>query len=393
MPQNNKEVYLDHAATTYTDEEVLKAMLPYFTDIFANPESLHTAGKKAQIAIDNSRETIAHILHCQSSEIVFTSGGTESNNLAILGLTKTFKAAHPTKKHHCITSKIEHPSVLETFKQLEKEGWKVTYLDVDSEGFINLDELKSALTADTALVSIIYANNEIGTIQNILEIGKICRTAKVPFHTDACQAAGALDLNVQNLHVDMMTINSSKIYGPKGVGALYVKQGVSISPIIYGGHQENDIRPGTHNVPGIIGLGKALEIAHKNSETENARLIKLRDHFINQLLSKIPDSILNGSPDRRLPNNINISIKGVNGQQLLLLLDEQKIYVSTGSACHAGSNIGSHVLGAIKLHPNLIRGSLRLTLGKRTTQEDIDYALEKIITTVAKIRIHQFQKV
>lgn len=388
------EIYLDHASTTYVAAEVLAAMLPYFTDIYGNPESLHQAGKKSLIAIDEAREKIAKILHCQSSEIIFTSGGTESNNLAILGLTKTFKAANPhLKQPHCITSKIEHASVLEVCKQMEKEGWEITYLDVDHEGFVDVEKLKSAIKAETALVSIIYANNEIGTIQNIREIGTICRAAKVPFHTDACQAAGALNLNVKELNIDMMTINGGKIYGPKGVGALYVRQGLQISQITYGGHQENEIRPGTHNVPGIVGLGKALEIAHENQKEENERLIRLRDHFIHNLTKNIPDIQLNGPPDRRLPNNINISIPGINGQQLLLLLDQAGIYVSTGSACNAGMNVGSHVLAALKMHPNLIRSSLRLSLGKSTTAAELDYALSKIVENVSHIRLHQFKKV
>lgn len=397
MNDNKKHqagIYLDHASTTYVDPEVLSVMLPYFTDIYGNPESLHSAGKKAQMAVDNARETIAKILDCQSSEIIFTSGGTESNNLAIMGLCKTFRAAHPNAKNlHCITSKIEHSSVLEVFRQLEKEGWEITYLDVDHEGFVNPDELKSAIKSTTVLVSIIYANNEIGTIQDIARIGEICKEAKIPFHTDACQAAGALNLNVKALNIDMMSINSGKIYGPKGVGALYVKQGTTLSPVTYGGHQENEIRPGTHNVPGIVGLGKALELAQRNKESENERLTKLRDDFINAFLEKVPDSKLNGAQKRRLPNNINLSISRINGQQLLLLLDEQGIYISTGSACNAGINIGSHVLTALKTHPNLIRSSIRITLGKLTTKDDLDYALGKILENVSHIRLHQFKKV
>jgi cysteine desulfurase len=396
-----KQIYLDHAATTPVRPEALEAMLPYFFDKFGNPSSFHSAGKVAKDAMETARETIAKILNCRTAEIIFTAGGTESDNLAILGVAR----ANRDKGNHIITLKIEHPAVLESCRKLEKEGFEVTYLPVDKEGIVKLDELKKALRKDTILISIMYANNEIGTIQPIKEIAKIIRNFKnsnLPppltppraggegkifpfFHTDACQAAGSLDMDVVKLGVDMLTFNGSKIYGPKGIGALYVKKGVKIEPLIFGGGQEHKMRSGTENVPAIIGLATALQLAQAEREKENARLIVLRDYFIKEALQKISGARLNGSAERRLPNNINISIPRVEGEAAVLYLDSYGIYVSTGSACSSASLLPSHVLLALGLSHDLAHNSLRFTLGRKTSKADLDYVLEVLPKIIKKL--------
>ncbi len=377
-----RKIYLDHASTTYTDDEVLASMLPYFSEKYGNAESLHEKGKEALVAIDNSRETVAKYLNCRSSEIIFCGTATEANNLAIFGAAR----ANKNKGNHLITTKIEHSSVEEPFKQLEKEGFEVTFLDVDKEGFINPEDVKKALTSKTILVSIMYANNEIGTIEPIEEIGKILKNHPTYFHTDACQAAGVETLNTQKLNLDLMTLNGSKIYGPKGIGVLYVKRGTNIRPIIYGGTHEYNLRGGTHNTPNIVGFAKALELIEKNKKKENLRLISLQNKLINGLLNKIPNSYINGSLKKRLPNNINITIKGINAQECLLHLDEQGIFASTGSACNIGKDKPSNVLKAIGLNDKDLFSTLRLTIGKRTTEEDILYILEVLPKLVKKLR-------
>lgn len=367
-----REIYLDNAATTATDPKVLKAMLPFFSEKYGNPESLHSKGKEARIALDQAREKVSKILNCRASEIIFTGSATEANNLAILGIAKTTDA-----KKHLITTLVEHPSVLEPFKKLEKEGFSVTYLAPNKEGLISPEQLKESIKPDTALVSIIYANNEIGTIQPIKELGDICKKYNTPFHTDACQAAGAETLDVEDLNVDMMTLNGSKIYGPKGVGSLFVKKGILLEPIIFGGDQESKLRSGTHNVANIIGFAVALELVQQTKKKESKRLITLRDDFIDKVLS-LPNATLNGTREHRLPNNINVSIKGIDAQRLLLQLDNVGIFCSTGSACSAGTAAPSHVLKALNLPEDLLYSTLRFSLGKDTTKEDLDYTLEQI---------------
>ncbi len=392
-----KQIYLDHAATTPVRKEVLEAMLPYFSDMFGNPSSFHSVGKTAKDAMETAREAIAKILNCRTAEIIFTAGGAESDNLAILGAAR----ANKNYGEHIITSKIEHPAVLESCRKLKKEGFEVTYLPVDKEGIVKLDELKKALRKDTVLVSIMYANNEIGTIQPVKEIAKILREfrkskhlpppraggeSEVPyFHIDACQAAGALEMDVAKLGVDMLTFNGSKIYGPKGIGALYVKKGVKIEPLIYGGGQERKMRSGTENTPAIIGLAKALELAQAEREKENSRLIALRDYFIKEALKKISGARLNGSAKMRLPNNINISVPRVEGEAMVLYLDSYGIYVSTGSACSSASLLPSHVLLALGLSHDMAHNSLRFTLGRKTTKADLDYVLEVLPKIIKKL--------
>ncbi len=373
-----KEIYLDHASTTYTDEAVLEKILPFFTEKYGNPESLHKKGKEALIAVDDAREKIADILNCRASEIFFTGTGTAANNLSILG----FARANRNKGDHLITSNIEHPSVLNAFKQLETEGFKVTYLKVDSEGLINPADFEKAVNSSTIFASIMYANNEIGTVEPIAEIGEICHKLGVILHTDACQAALSQNLDVKKLNVSMMTLNGSKMYGPKGIGALYKNRDIKLKPVIYGGNQESGLRSGTHNTPGIIGIAWALKIAQENKEKENKRLTSLRDKLITELL-KIEGSRLNGTIKKRLPNNVNISFEKIDSLKLLLNLDKKGIFCSTGSACSAGKDSPSHVLLAITPPGKLTTGTLRLSLGKRTTEEDIDCTI-KTITQLVK---------
>lgn len=374
-----KEIYLDHAATTYLDKTVLKEMIFCYKQIYANPSSLHQAGLIAKNTLNEAREKVAKILNCNPQEIIFTSGGTESINLAIKGVAK--------KKGHIITTKIEHPAVLETCKFLEEQGHKITYLDVDKDGLINIKDLEKAITKNTILISIMYANNEIGTIEPIKEIAKIAQKHNISFHTDACQA-GSLNLNVKQLNPDLMTLNGSKIYGPKGVGILYKKKGIKLHPLFYGGGQENNLRSGTQNLPGIIGFTKALELIQKNKTKENKRLTTLRDYFIKKTITEIPKTFLNGHPTKRLPNNANLSFLDVEGESILLYLNEKGIYISTGSACSSQKLEVSHVLDAIGLKHDVAHGSIRFSLGKRTTKQDLDYVIKQlkdIITSLRKI--------
>lgn len=381
------KVYLDYAATTPLDPKVKKAMEPFFAKDFANPSSLYTLGQKSRLAIDQARKKIASILNCRPGEIIFTSGGTESNNLAILGAARKYSSFGK----HIIVSKIEHHAVLEPAHYLEKNGFEVTYLPVDKFGFVDLKALKSALRKETILVSIMYANNEIGTIEPVREISSLIREFRgknhLPlFHSDACQAAAFCSLNVQELGVDLMTVNGGKIYGPKGTGFLFVREGVELEPLIFGGGQERGLRSGTENVPGIVGLAKALELAQKEKDKEGERLKKLRDYLIQEILKRIPKTILNGHPTMRLPNNVNVSILDIEGEALILYLDEYGISCSTGSACSSATLEPSHVLLAIGLSPAVAHGSLRLTLGKETTKKQIDYFLNKLTLCVQKLR-------
>lgn len=386
-----KRVYLDYAATTPIRKEIIKQMANFWQKDFGNPSTIYLEGRIAKNALDKARNSISKILNSEPEEIIFTNGGTESINLAILGVAKYYKNLFA--KPRIITSKIEHPAVLECFKNLEKQGFETIYLNVDEFGFVNLEELKASINNQTILISIIYANNEIGTIQPISEISKIIRNSEFvinklnfPFlHIDACQATGFLNLNIKELGVDLMTINASKIYGPKASGILYKKSEIQLEPIILGGGQENNLRSGTENVASWIGLAKALELAQKEKSSESKRLTSLRNYFIKKLL-EIPGSILNGPTANRLPNNINIIFKGIEGEAMILYLDKFGIGASTGSACHSKSLTPSHVLTAIGRDKNLIHGSLRLTLGKQTTKKQIKYAISKIKTVVEKLR-------
>lgn len=377
-------IYLDHAASTPLLPSVLEAMLPYFSEYYGNAESLHQQGIKSKIALDRARKTVSEILNCHSKEIVFTGSGTEANNLAILGIAKT--AQHK----HLITSKIEHPSILEPCQYLEKQGWQIDYLDVDQEGFVNLEQLEESLQSPSALVSIIHANNEIGTIQDIAAISKLCQEHNTLLHIDACQSANYLQLD---LPVDLMTLNSSKIYGPKGVGALYIKQNTPIAPITYGGDQENKLRPGTQNIPGIVGFAKALEIVQSDRETESKRLREISEKFIQSISAEIPDSKVNGATRQKIPNNISLCIPGCSASEMLLRLDDEEIYISTGSACKIGSAKASHVLQALKLSKSEILSTIRISLGRQSTAADLELCAEKIIEISRKIRANRFQKV
>src|SRR3989339_229935 len=392
-PENKRTIYFDHAATTYVAPEVVKEMMPYFSDIYANPSGLYAIGREVNGALEDARRRVAQILHTMSDSIFFTGGGTESDNMAILGVARK----HEKNGKHIITTKIEHHAVLYPCEYLEKHGFEVTYLAPDEFGFVSAKQVKEALRPDTILVSIMYANNEIGTVEPIADIGRELlkwrkeNNTKYPyFHTDACQAAGAFDLDVEKLHVDLMTINASKLYGPKGVGILYKHRNVSIEPIIFGGGQERGLRSGTENVPGIVGFAKALEMAQENKEAENNRLIELRNYFWERLEKEIPKLRLNGSslenPENRLPNNLNISVLDIEGEALLLYLDEYGIVCSTGSACTSESLDPSHVLLACGLPYEYAHGSLRFTLGKRTTKEDVDYAMKYLPGIVEILR-------
>lgn len=377
-----KTIYLDNSATTKTDEKVIEAMKPFFNVYYGNPGSIHHKGLEAKKELDNSRKKISEILNCRENEIVFTSGGTESINLAIKGIAEALKE----KGNHIITQKTEHPAVLETCEYLKNKGFKISYLNVDRYGLINLNDLKKQIKDKTILVSIMYANNEIGTIQPIKEISKICKEKGVYFHSDACQASGLLNIDVKKLGIDLMTLNGSKVYGPKGIGLLYVKSGTKIKPLIHGGGQENKLRSGTENLPAIVGFAKALEIAQKEKNSESKRLIKLRDKLIKNILNKIPKTFLNGHPEKRLPNNINISFLDVEGEAILLYLDEQGICASSGSACTSKSLDPSHVILATGLPYEAAHGSVRFSLGRFNTEKDIDKVLKVLPGIIKKLR-------
>ncbi|HRY37020.1 MAG TPA: aminotransferase class V-fold PLP-dependent enzyme [Candidatus Magasanikbacteria bacterium] len=390
-PKKIHQVYFDHAATTYTDKAVVKAMMPYFTDIFGNPSSLYKIGREAQTILSNVRKTVAELIHAMPENIVFTAGGSESDNLAIFGTAY----AHSQIGKHIISIGIEHHAVLYPLRELEKQGFEVTYLKVDKEGFVSVKDVISAIRPDTILITIMYANNEIGTLEPIAEIGrellryrKEKNTAYPYFHTDACQAAGYLDLDVEKLHVDLMTINGSKIYGPKGTGMLYVRRGIKIKPMIFGGAQEKKLRAGTENVPGIVGFVKALELAQKNKDKEFLKIQKLSTYLWNEVNKKIKKVRLNGPVigDKRLPNNVNITFEDVEGEALLLYLDEYGVMCSTGSACTSESLEPSHVLRAIGLPYEFAHGSLRFSLGKENTKEDIDYMMKYLPQIVETLR-------
>ena len=378
-----KKIYLDHAATTPIDNEVLKAMKPYFSKKFGNASTLYNLGKEAKEALNKSRKIIAKIINAKANEIIFTSGGTESDNLALKGIA----FANRSKGNHIITSKIEHKAILNSCKWLEKQGFKITYLNVDRYGFVNPKDVEEAITNKTILVSIMHANNEIGTIEPIKEIGKICRKHKIYFHTDAVQSFGKIPINVKEMNVDLLSASSHKIYGPKGVGVLYVNRKATIEPIQHGGNHEYGLRSGTENISGIVGFAKAAELANKRMKKESEKEIKLRDKLIKEI-SKIKDSHLNGHPIQRLPNNVNFWFKGLEGESLLIRLNEKGISASTQSACSSHELKPSYILTAIGLTPEQSHGSLRLTLGKDNTERDINYVikeLKRIINSLRKI--------
>lgn len=378
----NKIKYFDHASTTPVKEEVLKEMIPYFNLEFGNPSSLYSIGRRNRRAVEEAREKVARAINAKPNEIYFTSCGSESDNLAIKGIA--FENKH--KRNHIITSKIEHPAVLNTCKMLEQEGFKVTYLDVNKKGLIDLKILEESITDKTILISIMFANNEIGTIQPIKEIGKIAKKHNIYFHTDAVQAMGNIKIDVNNMNIDSLSMSAHKFYGPKGVGALYIREGIPFKKLQDGGHQEKDKRAGTENVPGIVGLGKAIEIANNNIDRYNKKLVYLRDYYINQVEEKIPDVKLNGDRVNRLPGNANFSFKYVDGEELLLDLDAKGIAASSGSACSSGTDAPSHVLLAIGLTAETAKGALRITMGEENTKEDIDYLVSTLTEIVRKIR-------
>ena len=378
----NKIKYFDHASTTPVKEEVLKEMIPYFNLEFGNPSSLYSIGRRNRRAVEEAREKVARAINAKPNEIYFTSCGSESDNLAIKGIA--FENKH--KGNHIITSKIEHPAVLNTCKMLEQEGFKVTYLDVNKKGLIDLKILEESITDKTILISIMFANNEIGTIQQIKEIGKIAKKHNIYFHTDAVQAMGNIKIDVNNMNIDSLSMSAHKFYGPKGVGALYIREGIPFKKLQDGGHQEKDKRAGTENVPGIVGRGKAIEIANNNIDRYNKKLVYLRDYYINQVEEKIPDVKLNGDRVNRLPGNANFSFKYVDGEELLLDLDAKGIAASSGSACSSGTDAPSHVLLAIGLTAETAKGALRITMGEENTKEDIDYLVSTLTEIVRKIR-------
>lgn len=377
-----RRIYLDHSATTPVRKEVAEIMLEYLTGRFGNPSSIHSFGREAKEALEKAREQVAQALHADSREIIFTSGGTEADNLALLGTA----LQNSEKGKHIITSAIEHHAVLHACEYLQKQGFLVTVLPVDEHGLIRMEDLQQAITAETILISIMHANNEVGTIQPIAEIGALARERGILFHTDAVQSLGKIHLDVEKMKVDLLSGSGHKIYGPKGTGFLYVRQGVKIKPTSYGGHQERNYRAGTENIPGIVGLGKAVELAEAEMDTEMPRLASLRDQLIRGLQERIPHIRLNGHPELRVATNVNFSFRFVEGESLLLLLDLQGIAASSGSACTSGSLDPSHVLLAMGLPHEVAHGSVRMTLGRDNTEEDIRKVLEILPPMVNRLR-------
>lgn len=375
-------IYLDHAATTATRPEVVDAMLPYFTESFGNPSSVYGFSNIGKEAIANAREIIAKSLNADTKDIYFTAGGSESDNWALKETARVYK----TKGKHIITSSIEHHAILHTCEFLEKEGFEVTYVGVDEKGILKLDELKKAIRTDTILISVMFANNEIGTIQPIKEIGEIARAHGILFHTDAVQAYGQLPIDVDDLNIDMLSASGHKLNGPKGIGFLYIRKGIKIRNLIHGGGQERARRAGTENVPGIVGLGKAVELATSTMQDRTSKETLLRDYLIDRVLAEIPYTRLNGDRLKRLPNNANFSFQFIEGESLLIMLDMAGICGSSGSACTSGSLDPSHVLLGIGLPHEIAHGSLRLTLGEENTKEEIDYVIEKLKEIVQRLR-------
>jgi len=377
-----KRIYLDYAATTPVHPDVIKAMSEYFTDKYGNPSSIHSRGLEAKAAVETARQGMARMIGAQPDEIIFTSGGSESDNFAVKGVALALRE----RGDHLVTCAIEHHAVLETCQFLEQNGCRLTVLPVDNYGLVDPDHVRRAITDRTILVSIMHANNEIGTIEPIAEIGRICREQNVYFHTDAVQTFGALEVNVDSLNVDLLTLSGHKFYGPKGVGLLYVRRGTRIAPLIHGGGQEGHRRASTHNVPGIMGMAKAAELALSEMPERVSHSRRLRDRLIKGLLDKVPEMRLNGHPDKRLPNNCSLIVKYVEGEAMLIRLDALGIETSTGSACSSGTAEPSHVIVGIGTPPEECHGSLRMSVGRLTTEEDIDYVLEHMPRVIADLR-------
>lgn len=375
-------VYFDNAATTRLDDEVLREMLPYMKEEYGNASSIYKLGRLSKEAVEKARGQVAAAINAKPEEIYFTSGGTESDNAVIRGIAYAYKS----KGNHIITSKIEHPAVLETLKELEKEGFTVTYVGVTKDGIIDMDALKAAVTDKTTLITVMYANNEIGTLQPVGEIGKFAREKGILFHTDAVQAIGSEKIDVIAENIDALSMSAHKFYGPNGIGALYVKKGVRFQKFIFGGHQEKNKRAGTENVPAIVGMGKAIELAYRDIDEHNAKIKALRDYYVSEVLKRIPYVKINGDMEKRLPGNANISFKFIEGEGMLLNLDLKGICASSGSACTSGSLDPSHVLLAIGLPHEIAHGSLRITIGKYNTKEDVDYLLINLEEIVQKLR-------
>ncbi len=381
-----KTIYFDHAATTAVAPEVKEAMEPYFCENYGNASSLYELGYKSKEAINIARVNVAKAINAKPNEIYFTSCGSESDNLAIKGVAR----AHRQNGNHIITSRIEHPAVINTCRQLEKEGFRVTYLNVDKNGFIDLEELKNSINSKTILVSIMFANNEVGTIEPIKEISRIVHSNNVIFHTDAVQAVGNVKIDVKEMGIDLLSMSAHKFYGPKGVGALYVRDSIDFIQLQNGGHQENDKRAGTENVAGIVGLGKAIEIANENVMQNNEKLLNLRNYCIEQIKNRIPYIRINGDLNSRLPGNINISFLYVNGKDLVKLLAKKGICTSSGSACSSGLPQPSHVLLAMNLGEDIASSALRITLGKENTKEEIDYCVDELEKIVINLRTERY---
>lgn len=373
-----ENVYFDNAATTRLDEDVLKEMMPYLTNKYGNASSIYKLGRESRKAVEDAREKIAEAINAEPEEIYFTAGGSESDNTILRGIAYSYKE----KGNHIITSKIEHPAILETCKQLEKEGFEISYVGVDKNGIINLEELENLIKENTILISIMFANNEIGTIQPVEEIGKIAKRHNIIFHTDAVQAVGSVKIDVKQMDIASLSMSAHKFYGPKGIGALYVKKGIRFQKFINGGHQEKNKRAGTENVPAIVGMGKAIEFAYEHLDEHTDRIKELRDYYIDEIQKKIPDVIVNGDINKRLPGNANISFENVDGEAMLLNLDLKGICASAGSACSSGSLEASHVLLAIGVPADVAHSSLRVSIGKYNTKEEIDYLIDNLVEIV-----------
>ena len=377
-----KSIYFDNAATTKIDDKVLEKMLPYLKENYGNASAIYKLGKKSHIAIEEVRSFIAETFNCNKDEIYFTSGGSESDNTALKGIAY----ANMSKGKHIITSKIEHPAILETCKSLERDGFEVTYLNVDENGIVDLEELKKSIREDTILISIMFANNEIGTIEPIEEIGKIAHEHNIYFHTDAVQAVGTIRIDVQKLNIDSLSLSAHKFHGPKGIGVLYMKKGIKFNPLINGGHQEKRKRAGTENVASIVGLGEALRIAYATLDKKNKKIKELRDYYFEEVQKRIPYIKINGDLKNRLPGNANISFRFIEGEGLLLNLDNLGICASSGSACTSGSLDPSHVLLAIGLPHEIAHGSLRISIGKYNTKKEVDFLIESLVEIVNRLR-------
>lgn len=377
-----RNVYLDYSATTPVKEEVLKEMIPYFTEKFGNPSSLYDMGLESKEAVDKARQQVAALINADPSEIYFTAGGTEADNWAVFGTAEKFRA----KGNHIITTKVEHHAMLHSCAYLEKEGYDVTYLDIDKDGRVDLKQLEDAITDKTILISIMLVNNEIGTIEPVKEAAAIAKKHKILFHTDAVQALGNVPIDVKDMGIDMMSMSSHKIYGPKGIGALFIRKGVRIDNYMHGGAQENNRRAGTENLAGIVGFGKAAELAKENFDAHVKHSSQMRDYLKDRILSEIPDTFVNGTMDGRHPGNLNVTFEYIEGESILLLLNKFGISVSTGSACSSKSLEPSHVLAALGVPDEMIHGTVRFTVGDMTTKEDIDYVVDNLKTVVARLR-------